>query len=343
MSEADKFDSVAAPANFNNPNPFGTPRSKDRQRRSSSTSDLESSQAETSNMTNQMKKKLKQMQANQNGQQTLDSFTKPTACTKSEFEMLCSKMEEMKSTLQNVVKISDLDEKIKSLVTKDELKECVSKETEKLQEDNDKIRSQLFDVQRENDAMKLRIQNLETAYQTQVQVIDNALYQSDAANDHANELEQHGRANTIRVYGIADTDRYEDVGTSINKAVDLLNNKMGLDLKPGDVDIAHRLGPFVPKQSRGIILRFTRRVNKIQVMKNKKKLDDTQFAVKEDVCNAVRTQMDRIRTQENAPVWSTNGKIFALINGRTVKYNSDIKTRMQNFEKKRESQANRTK
>ena len=78
-------------------------------------------------------------------------------------------------------------------------------------------------------------------------------------------------------------------------------------------------------------------------MKNKKKLDDTQFAVKEDVCNAVRTQMDRIRTQENAPVWSTNGKIFALINGRTVKYNSAIKTRMQNFEKERESQANRTK
>ena len=335
MSGKDKAETKRAGLS-NPPNPNNTP-SKSKSRRSSSPSEVDLSPSEKAD--NKKSKSVNRIA----GQRTLDSFAKgkPSPCTKSEFEILCAKMEDMKLTLQNVVKISDLDEKLKFLVTKDELKECVSKETKKLQEDNEKMRSQLFEVQRENDALKLRMQNLECAVQINVQNTDMASYKADKARDQINDLEQHGRANSIRIYGINDIDKYEDAETSIKRSVEFLNNMLELDLHPKDVDVAHRLGPFVANQRRGIIVKFTRRVNKMKVLQNKKKLENTEWSIKEDITNAVRAQMHKIRTNEDIPVWSQNGKIFAQKQGRVVKYDSELKCRIQNFEKKLENNRNK--
>lgn len=341
---------IKMPDNIVSSNPTGTPN-KSKERRSSSTSDADRSLLEPlagasggkDNKPNP-NKKPKSGQLRLRGQKTLDSFTKQSTCSKSEFEILCSKMEEMRLTLQNVVKVSDLDEKLKCLVTKEELKDCISKETEKIQVDNDKMRSQLFDVQRENDALKLKVQNLECAVLNNVHKIDTALYKGDLATEQVNELEQHGRSNTVRIYGISDIDKFEGVHTSIDKSVELINDKLEMDITARDICIAHRLGPFVPNQTRGMIVKFVRRADKITVMQRKKKLDETQWSIKEDTTIAIRTQMEKIRTKENIPVWCQNGKIYSHKHGRVVPCKSDLRIKLQNFERRREKeQQNRDK
>ena len=104
-----------------------------------------------------------------------------------------------------------------------------------------------------------------------------------------NELKEHGRRNSIRIWGIPEEikqgEKYEKAETTVTLVTKALNEKMGLNLQHRDIDIAHRLGPKTRNQAdRCIIAKFTPRMNKIKCMKDrKKKLEGTGIRIQEDL------------------------------------------------------------
>ena len=63
------------------------------------------------------------------------------------------------------------------------------------------------------------------------------------------ELEQHDRANSIRVYGIPDTGRKEGPVQTLELLLPFFYEKLGIDFEPYDVDTCNRLGPYSAAQT----------------------------------------------------------------------------------------------
>lgn len=64
-----------------------------------------------------------------------------------------------------------------------------------------------------------------------------------------NDLEQRGRANSIRIMGLEDNKEKETVQESKGNIVKLVSNRLGVHLEPRDIDIAHRLGEIQTEQA----------------------------------------------------------------------------------------------
>ena len=70
--------------------------------------------------------------------------------------------------------------------------------------------------------------------------------------DHLDDLEQHGRLISVRIYGIAYKNKYEDMETSTDLALQIINDKLNVDIDDIEIEIAHRLGRWNPEQPRGV-------------------------------------------------------------------------------------------
>ena len=70
----------------------------------------------------------------------------------------------------------------------------------------------------------------------------------------ADEQEQYSRRNSLRIFGFNESEREN----TPNVTMDLLQNKMGLDIQESDIDRVHRVGrKGVSDRIRPIIVKFT--------------------------------------------------------------------------------------
>ena len=82
-------------------------------------------------------------------------------------------------------------------------------------------------------------------------------------------LEQHTRKDSIRLFGVKDEKKDENVTETINKTVKVLE-KIGMTVFSKDISIAHRLGPFNESGCRPIIAKFIVRTQTRSTEKKKK-------------------------------------------------------------------------
>ncbi|KAH3700159.1 hypothetical protein DPMN_075129 [Dreissena polymorpha] len=75
------------------------------------------------------------------------------------------------------------------------------------------------------------------------------------------------------------------------RIVSLLNEHLGIQITPSDIDIAHRLEKFKPTENRPVIIKFVRRQTKIDILQKAKLFKGTGIFVNEDL------------TKLNAEVW----------------------------------------
>ena len=59
-----------------------------------------------------------------------------------------------------------------------------------------------------------------------------------------NEIEQYTRRNSVRIYGVADSERFEASSRTAELVASMINSKLELPVSTSDIDIAHRLGKF---------------------------------------------------------------------------------------------------
>jgi hypothetical protein len=83
-------------------------------------------------------------------------------------------------------------------------------------------------------------------------------------------LDQYTRRNSIRIYGIDDTNKNETPADTEQKVQTFLKDKLDIDLDPTDIDIAHRIGKYIDDSNRSAICKFIYRTHKLKVISARK-------------------------------------------------------------------------
>ena len=136
----------------------------------------------------------------------------------------------------------------------------------------------------------------------------------------ANDAEQFSRRNNLRVLGL--TLNPTDDGRSV--VTSFLRDKFGLhDVSPNDIEAAHP----VPVRQRNadsasashstssdpVIVRFRSRELRDKVIRMRRKLKGSRFAIAEDLTALNMQTLNRLRNNPDVvKSWSWNGKLFAV-------------------------------
>ncbi|OWF47502.1 hypothetical protein KP79_PYT26175 [Mizuhopecten yessoensis] len=176
---------------------------------------------------------------------------------------------------------------LENTITKDYLNSIVAKLKDELQADihreNEEIvhslKGRINSLESENEDLREKVTILEQ------RVTDSEEFISDLGQQH-NDLEQHGRKNSIRINGLPDHSERESVEDCVSMIVDFVNNRLKVPLRSDDIDIAHRLGRFDNTKKRSVIVKFTNRRKKHEIIKARRTLKGSGFTVFEDVTKA---------------------------------------------------------
>ena len=197
-------------------------------------------------------------------------------------------LEEKMSSLEEQIreKISNLMEKMKQQV-----QEEVKKAKEQIEQD-----------------INANFQFLEDDMRSKMATIDKT-------NQHLNSLEQYTRKNSIRLFGIKESD--ED--NVERQAIQIIKDNLRIEIKETDIEIAHRAGKFRPegrrdaKKSRPVLLKFASHKTKVKIMRAKKEFKGTEYWVTEDLTseNADKVKVLNQLRKDNKikSVWTVDGKI----------------------------------
>ena len=162
----------------------------------------------------------------------------------------------------------------------------------------DKTRSELSKVKDEN--ASLRDELLQEKFNTKNLSI------------HVNNLEQYSRKNNIRIFGVKDNNRSEDARKTEELVIDICRNKLGLDILPGDIQAAHRIGKFVNGADRAIIVQFVSKKAKMDIISKRRLLKGHRVSISEDLSVFNLRRLDAIKNLSCvAQSWFYNGRLFA--------------------------------
>lgn len=138
----------------------------------------------------------------------------------------------------------------------------------------------------------------------------------------SNDNEQYSRRNNLRICGL----RPEKDENCCQAAAKFIKNVLRVTtVTESDIEVAHMtsgsLQSTANQQRRPTVLvRFCRRDKRDVVIRSRRILKGTQYAVTEDLTGLNVRTMNRLKNHERVNnTWSWNGKIFAaLSNGKTV-------------------------
>ena len=147
--------------------------------------------------------------------------------------------------------------------------------------------------------VKMREENKELKHQTQI------LNQSMA------EAAQYSRKCNLKIFGLRETRRNETAVDTSHLVVDFLNAKLGVRVSIGDINVAHRLGNPEPNRYRSVIVKFVRRLTKLEVLENRWRLKGSGIVIAEDLTPANNKLFWELRESCGAKnVWTRDSKIY---------------------------------
>ena len=128
----------------------------------------------------------------------------------------------------------------------------------------------------------------------------------------AETLETYNRRENLRILGIKSSQTYEDNDTTAEKVVEVAK-LIGANVSSTDISIAHRL-PSRKQDEKPIIVRFARRIARLNILRNKKKLKETNASnirVFEDLTTARLRFFNIMKADMRiSKVWTREGTIF---------------------------------
>ena len=119
--------------------------------------------------------------------------------------------------------------------------------------------------------------------------------------------------NNLRITSIQNDHKDESSLESTDKVVQLLNEKLQMNLSPPDIDISHRLGPFEAGHNRPVIVKFVHRQIKQDILRSRRNMKNSGSTIYEDMSRlnseilaATRKKLPDLVEQS----WFSNGSIF---------------------------------
>ena len=135
-------------------------------------------------------------------------------------------------------------------------------------------------------------------------------------------LESYNRRENLRIVGMTSGDGYETNETTEAKVLELAK-KIDANVVSSDISIAHRL-PSKRPGPKPIIVRFARRIAKINILRNKKKLQEpgwNQIRVYEDLTTARMRFFNLMKSDTRiSNVWTREGTIHYIWKDDNNKY-----------------------
>jgi hypothetical protein len=141
-------------------------------------------------------------------------------------------------------------------------------------------------------------------------VLENSVAKLKTEQD---DLEQYGRRWNLLFHGVAETDNEN----CADKVRHLCSSKFDVELSPGAIQRAHRLGGEKEKGSRPIIVRFTDYNTKQSIYKLKRRLKGTRLLVTENLTPTRQALYKQVRECKAVSAsWTNDGNIFVINNGK---------------------------
>lgn len=221
-------------------------------------------------------------------------------------EFLSSKLEALKAELKEHFdkELEKIYSRIKSLERE---RDSAKDETITIKNNISDMESKLHAIQDQNEKIKSENQKL-------TEKIDNLQGLFKSQEIQFNDLEQYTRRNNIRIYGLDDRKKDETAQETMYVVLNFLRDKLGISLKPCDIDIAHRIGRYQDNGNRIVICRFASRLTRNAVMKKRSELKGSVWVIKDDLTRKNAKLLEKVSEVRNVKsAWSDNGKIIALL------------------------------
>lgn len=280
------------------------------------------------------KKKKRTTKADQTETETIPDFKnieKRFNENQKTTQAIYDNMKKMNNKLDTMISKDELEEMFKKMFER-KLDDIVSKVKEEVYKSIshriDIVEGELHTTKLETDELKKNIKTLKTTITHKNEVIDKLVDRIEQTKqtsiERAEELEQYTRRNNIRINGpglpIEKEGERETAEQTTDTVIQLLNEKMGITLHPRDIDIAHRIGVTRRQVPRPIIVKFVSRNDKIKTLKDKRtKLHGTGIYVQEDL-TALKAKVLKVarESDKTESAWSKDGHIYIKLraNGR---------------------------
>lgn len=180
---------------------------------------------------------------------------------------------------------------------------------EELKSNQEQLKKDLKDLTEMNKSILAENERLRKSFKEKDEQIQNLEAALEKATYDIDSQEQYSRKNNIRITGITETAN-ENI---LNCVLELFNTKLELQLRPEDIEKAHRSGTK-GTQPRPIIVRFCSYATRDLVYRRRKKLKDKlsiDASMMTNVTNGATTQepenATRNTTNETQNDLSTNG------------------------------------
>ena len=193
-----------------------------------------------------------------------------------------------------------------------------------IEEKFSKLESQILDridaLEKYKDDAEKTVQNLRDEIMEMKTQISRNLHNAREAWKTANHVAQYTRRSNVRVFGIPE----EDGENCKLRICELINSKLQAGIVTmEDIGAAHRVPSKKSKEEgtpQPIIVRFTDREKKTEVLKLRKKLKGQKIGINEDVTVDNMKLINRAHESNMfESVWFANGKVKGkTTNGRTV-------------------------
>ena len=123
------------------------------------------------------------------------------------------------------------------------------------------------------------------------------------SDDH----EQYSRRNCLLVHGIEEESN-EDTDEVV---VNMLKEKLNMEVSKKDLDRSHRIGKSNPRKKRPIIVKFVRYNDRQKAYSNKKRLKNSGISITESLTAFRMEQLKLAREKYDfRNVWTQDGKIL---------------------------------
>ena len=187
----------------------------------------------------------------------------------------------------------------------------------------ERLNSSLHDLRCENDQLRREVDFLARdtkGLREEIERLKGAVtFQSGVQNDYG----QYLRRNNVKIYGLKEEEEDgESDAQTCEKVVKLFNEKLNVDVSHADIDIAHRIGNKNDDRTRSVVVRFTRRTVRNEVVKNRKKLKGKKIVIADDLTPSNMRLFYRMRdlVGDDKKVWTTaDGKILVKMGSFTKK------------------------
>lgn len=240
-------------------------------------------------------------------------------------EFLTSKIETLKKELK--VHFHQELEKVNERV------QSVEQSNRQVQQEVEEVKNQLSDLDSTVEVMQSKNKKLEEENKELQEEITRMKYIQKKQEIQTNDLEQYTRKNNIRIYGLDDRDKNETAQETTYVVLNFLRNKLDINMKPSDIDTAHRLGKFQENGNRLVICRFVSRLQRMEVMSRRKTLKGTNFVIREDLTLKNAKLLECVSNVSNVKsAWSDQGKIIAELDTKSKKKETVVVTLKTNLE-----------